>query len=137
MIQRRQTWLEIRQWAKDRKKKWRMRTQSSIRAGTRVTIKRSVFVSRVRNGIPIFNLIMRCESGESRRSVKLHRRRFRDHTKRQSPRPHTTTQRCIADYLHNELRSQFQHAGMHMHWIAVSCCVAVVIVFSCGRVTTM
>ena len=35
-------WLEPRQWAIDRKK-WRIRTQA-IRAGTRVTIKRAVFV---------------------------------------------------------------------------------------------
>ena len=36
------SWLELQQWAKDRKK-WRMRAQA-IRAGTRVTIKKAVFV---------------------------------------------------------------------------------------------
>ncbi len=35
-------WLEPRQWTKDRKK-WRTRTHT-IRAGTRVTIKRAVLV---------------------------------------------------------------------------------------------
>ena len=36
------SWLELKQWVKDRKK-WRMRAQA-IRAGTRVTIKKAVFV---------------------------------------------------------------------------------------------
>ena len=36
------SWLELKQWAKDRKK-WRMRAQA-IRAGSRVTIKKAVFV---------------------------------------------------------------------------------------------
>ena len=83
---------------------------------------------RVGNGIPIFNLIMRCESDESRRCVKLLAKEpiSQSHEKTIiTTTQHGTAQRCSADCIHNEIHSQCQYAGMH--WSAVSCVVL------CGR----
>ena len=56
---------------------------------------------------------------------------WRNRTKRQSPRPHNTTQRSSA-YLHIDTVSE-AHCACSLCCSAVSCCVVVVIVFLCDR----